>query len=154
MSRGEAFPDAFAVMVDGASDERAELRQTRVGMPRPDYLAGAAFLPVLMLLALAAPPAAQAEAPMPGNYCVSCHAASDPALSRLDQWRARPPEEATCPGVKAYREQLLYTEQLLTAAGRAQRAAGGGAGAAQAGARLAALAQEFEQLRQTPGDEP
>ncbi len=93
--------------------------------------------------------AASAEDLQPGNYCASCHVAADPAPGKLAEWQARPPEEATCPAVKAYREELLYTEQLLTATERAGTFAGSGAVAAQE-KRLAAFRQGYDALRQAP----
>jgi hypothetical protein len=86
---------------------------------------------------------------MPGNYCASCHVATDPALTRLSEWQARPPAEAPCPAVQAYREELLYTEQLLTATERAGISAGGRA-VTQQEKRLRAFRQGVEALRQTP----
>jgi hypothetical protein len=115
-----------------------------------------AILPLVLLAVLVSAPSAGAQALppddqvlVPGNYCVSCHTATDPALTALGQWQARPPEEATCPGVKAYREELLYTEQLLTATERAGAAAGAKATAAQAN-RVNALRTGLDALRQAP----
>ena len=86
---------------------------------------------------------------MPGNYCASCHVAADPAPSRLGEWQARPPDEAPCPAVQAYREELLYTGQLLTATERAGVSAGGRA-MTQQEKRLAAFRQGAEALQQAP----
>ncbi len=108
-----------------------------------------AFLCVVSLLVLVGPTAASAEALQPGNYCASCHMAADPAPGRLAEWQVRPPDEAPCPAVKAYREELLYTEQLLTATERAGAFAGGRAVAAQE-KRLAAFRQGYDALRQAP----
>ena len=82
------------------------------------------LLCTIVLLALAGPAAVSAETLQPGNYCASCHTASDPALARLSEWQAQQPDAAPCPAVKAYREELLYTEQLLTATERAGEFAG------------------------------
>jgi hypothetical protein len=114
---------------------------------RPAWIT--ALLCATVLLVLAGPVVASADALQPGNYCASCHVASDPALARLSEWQAQPPEQATCPAVKAYREELLYTEQLLTATERAGQWAGGRARAAQE-KRLAAFRQGYDALRAAP----
>lgn len=114
---------------------------------RPPWIT--TLLCAALLLVLAGPVVASAETLMPGNYCASCHVATDPALARLSEWQARPPDEAPCPAVKAYREELLYTEQLLTATERAGTFAGGRAQAAQE-KRLRAFRQGYEALRAAP----
>lgn len=101
----------------------------------------------VLFLALACVQPASAQVLAPGNYCVSCHPAGDPALAAVAEWQVRQPAEATCPGVKTYREQLLYTEQLLTATERAGTEAGARAIASQAN-RLAAFREGYEALRQ------
>lgn len=103
----------------------------------------------ILLLLLAAPISAFAQTLQPGNYCASCHVAADPAPGRLSEWQSQPPEAAPCPAVKAYREELLYTEQLLTATERAGRWAGAGAVAGQA-SRLAAFRDGYEALKAAP----
>ena len=112
----------------------------------------------VLFLALACVQPAGAQVLAPGNYCVSCHPAGDPALSMVAEWQAADADaasasvtaaEATCPGVKAYREQLLYTEQLLAATERAGAEAGARATASQAN-RLAAFREGYEALRQAP----
>lgn len=108
-----------------------------------------ALLGVLLVLALAGPTPASADTLQPGNYCASCHVATDPALTRLSEWQARPPDEAPCPAVKAYREELLYTEQLLAATERSGQWAGGRAVAAQE-KRLNAFRQGYDALRAAP----
>lgn len=111
-----------------------------------------------LFLALACVQPAGAEGLAPGNYCLSCHPAGDPALSAVAEWQAADaasasapvtPAEAACPGVKAYLEQLLYTEQLLVATERAGAEAGSSAAASQAN-RLAAFREGYEALRQAP----
>ncbi|MGQ9491391.1 MAG: hypothetical protein ACUVS6_11950 [Anaerolineae bacterium] len=102
-----------------------------------------------MLLVLAGPVVASAETLMPGNYCASCHVAADPAPTQLSAWQARPPDEVPCPALKVYREELLYTEQLLTATERAGQWAGSRALAAQE-KRLAAFRQGYEALQAAP----
>ncbi len=114
---------------------------------RPPWIT--ALLCATLLLVLASPAIVTAETLQPGNYCASCHIATDPAPGKLAEWQARPPEEATCPAVKAYREELLYTEHLLTATERAGTFTGGRAVAAQE-KRLAAFRQGYEALRAAP----
>lgn len=102
-----------------------------------------------VLLSWAGVTAASADTLQPGNYCASCHVATDPALGALSAWQAQPPDAAPCPAVKAYREELLYTEHLLTAADRAGTLAGRGALAKQAN-RLAAFRSGYDALRAAP----
>lgn len=108
-----------------------------------------AFLALTVLFAVVLAQPAHAQTMAPGNYCVSCHTAADPALAGLGEWQTRSPQEAPCPGVKAYREELLYTEQLLAATERAGAAAGSRATAAQA-KRVDALRTGLGALREAP----
>jgi hypothetical protein len=106
---------------------------------------GLVLLVLCVLLALT-PFSASAQSLMPGNYCISCHTASDSRLENRAAWQARAPEETTCPAIKAYREDLLYTEQLLLATANAQSFAASGATPKDT-ARVEQLVSDLEALR-------
>lgn len=144
------------VSVTRATPSRSGIEALAGGLRCPERPAEAsipAALLVILIIALLSffwgVGVVSAETLQPGNYCASCHVATDPALDRLSQWQAQPPDAAPCPAVKAYREELLYTEHLLTATERAGDLAGRGALTKQAN-RLTAFRDGYDALRAAP----
>jgi len=76
--------------------------------------------------ALSQPPAAEAAGTYPGNYCASCHAASDDRPATVLAWNGGIDGAAAggCAAAARVRQEVYYTERLLQAVQHARASAG------------------------------
>lgn len=88
----------------------------------------------------------------PGNYCSSCHLPDDPRLAGASGWAGgiEAAQNSPCPAVLKIQEELLYTEQLLLAAGRLRESLPDGAAVERIDVKLDAGREGYSRLLDMP----
>jgi hypothetical protein len=89
-------------------------------------LLGMVASPAVASASMSSSPQAVGDIVSPGNYCISCHLASDPRLSTATDWKGAIGREviSPCPAATEIHKELYYTERMLLMIDRAQRADG------------------------------